>query len=111
MFCPKCGNRLSDIFVDKCLSCGMSFKNLSLSQRQNVFASSGKPESKRFARSKRPSKSKGKTTEVRVEYNNGYATKEGMSKSGKKFRKGSFKKRPNNEGIGFRFPAYGLGDY
>ncbi|WP_298502656.1 hypothetical protein [uncultured Methanobrevibacter sp.] len=41
---------------------------------------------------------------TRVEYNNGYVVKEGMSISGKKQRKGSFKRRNNNEGEGFVIP-------
>ncbi|WP_292749032.1 hypothetical protein [Methanobrevibacter sp.] len=52
-----------------------------------------------------------KTTSTRIEYNNGYATPEGMSITGKRLRKGSFKKRANNEGTGFRLPSYGLGEY
>lgn len=41
--------------------------------------------------------SKPKFTEPLLEYNNGICTKEGMARDGKKFRKGSFKKRANNE--------------
>lgn len=43
--------------------------------------------------------SKPKFTEPILEYNNGICTKEGMARNGKKFKKGSFKKRANNEGI------------
>lgn len=53
--------------------------------------------------SKKPKK-KPKPTKTRVEYNNGYAVGEGMSISGKKQRKGSFKRRNNNEGEGFVIP-------
>ena len=35
MFCPKCGNELS-LFADKCLSCGKSFMNMSLAERQKL---------------------------------------------------------------------------
>lgn len=119
MFCPKCGNHLTDMFAEKCLSCGMSFKNLSLAERrklekQPMIQNSKRPViSQKFSKTnvKNTQKSSRKTTEVRVEYNNGYVTKEGMSKSGRKFKKGSFKKRANNEGIGFKLPAYGLGEY
>lgn len=43
--------------------------------------------------------SKPKVTKTLLEYNNGICTKEGMARNGKKFKKGSFKKRANNEGI------------
>ena len=35
MFCPKCGNRL-DMFAEKCLSCGTSFKGMSMAERQRL---------------------------------------------------------------------------
>ncbi|MBQ2654617.1 MAG: hypothetical protein IJF83_13775 [Methanobrevibacter sp.] len=50
------------------------------------------------------SKNTKKKSKTRVEYNNGYAVGEGMSISGKKQRKGSFKRRNNNEGEGFVIP-------
>ena len=37
MICPKCGNSL-DLFADKCLSCGKSFKAMSLAERQRLEA-------------------------------------------------------------------------
>lgn len=49
-------------------------------------------------------KKKPKSNKSRVEYNNGYAVGEGMSISGRKQRKGSFKRRNNNEGEGFVIP-------
>lgn len=118
MFCPKCGNQLS-LFADKCLSCGMSFKNLSFAERQKLERKSRYQNPKRHSKPRRtsnkkqvksnnPRKYNNKTTEVRIEYNNGYAVKEGMSKSGKKFNKGSFKRRNNNEGYGFSFPVNSL---
>lgn len=113
MFCPKCGNEIS-MFADKCLSCGENFKNLSLAQRQELERNCKPSHSKRIPRPKRtpkPKVSRNKVTEVRIEYNNGIACKEGMSRKGTKLKKGSFKKRPNNEGIGFRLPHYGIGEY
>ncbi|WP_298522518.1 hypothetical protein [uncultured Methanobrevibacter sp.] len=53
---------------------------------------------------KKNTKKKSKHAKTRVEYNNGYAVGEGMSISGKKQRKGSFKRRNNNEGEGFVIP-------
>jgi len=99
MICPKCGNEV-DIFADKCLKCGKNFKSMSLAQRQKLDVRPKVPKTQ-----KKPNSSK-----TRIEYNNGYATPEGMSITGRKMRKGSFKKRPNNEGIGFRFPFYGIRD-
>ena len=96
MYCPKCGNEL-DLFADKCLKCGKSFKGLSLAERQKL---EDRP---------RPKRHSTRQGTGRVEYNNGYATREGMSITGGRLKKGSFKKRPNNEGIGFHFSCYGLG--
>lgn len=116
MFCPKCGNEV-DLFADKCLCCQMSFKSMTLAQRQELQENSIHKRAnarKNHGRNAcRPSKAKQgiKATQTRIEYNNGIACKEGMSYTGRRLKKGSFKKRPNNEGIGFRLPAYGLGDY
>lgn len=117
MFCPKCGNEL-DLFADKCLSCGKVFRGMSLDERMRLQRkpSIQNPEpkirkekrsfTKQFGAVRKPER-----TSTRIEYNNGYATPEGMSITGKRFRKGSFKKRANNEGTGFRLPSYGLGEY
>ncbi len=117
MFCPKCGNEL-DLFADKCLSCGKNFRGMSLAQRQKLqrkpFFQKSKPKAgkEKSSFTKQLNAVKGPvTTSTRIEYNNGYATPEGMSITGKRLRKGSFKKRPNNEGTGFRLPSYGLGEY
>ena len=56
MFCPKCGNQLTDMFVDKCLSCGMSFKNLSLAERRKLEKQPNIQNSKRPVRSQKYSK-------------------------------------------------------
>lgn len=113
MICPKCGNELS-LFADKCLCCGMSFKNMTLAQKQKLqkkstprreISNSIRKDFKPSDHSKEPKK-----TNTRIEYNNGYAVQEGMSIHGTRLKKGSFKKRKNNEGIGFRFPHYGLGE-
>ena len=91
MFCPKCGNELS-LFADKCLSCGKSFMNMSLAERQKLEQLKPiiKPQRKSNRRHKKPvKKTQNKTTEVRVEYNNGYAVKEGMSITGTKRKRGA----------------------
>lgn len=55
-------------------------------------------------KSKKVSNNKIKSTKIRIEYNNGYVVGEGMSISGTKQHKGSFKRRNNNEGEGFTIP-------
>ena len=50
-----------------------------------------------------------KKTSGRIEYNNGYPTREGMSYSGKRMKKGSFKKKRNGEHGGFSFKTPALG--
>lgn len=104
MICPKCGNNL-DLFAEKCLTCGKSFKGMSLAERQKLEA---KP---KRAPKRAPKKSKPKinVTETRIEYNNGIACKEGMSYTGRKLKKGSFKKKPNNEGTRSRIGFSGIG--
>lgn len=114
MFCPKCSNEL-DLFAEKCLSCGTSFKSYTLAQRKALRKKPSRPAKdylKKPVKSpfREPERLSPKATPVRIEYNNGIACKEGMSYTGSKLKKGSFKKRPNNEGIGFRLPAYGLGE-
>ena len=36
MFCPKCGNEL-DLFADKCLRCGKSFKGMTFKQKLESY--------------------------------------------------------------------------
>lgn len=57
MFCPKCGNELS-LFADKCISCGKSFKNMSLAERQKLEQLKPiiKPQRKSNKRHKKPVK-------------------------------------------------------
>lgn len=105
MICPKCGNEV-DLFADKCLCCGKSFKSMSLAERQKLEV---KP--KKVKRTPEKSKPRSDVTQTRVEYNNGIACKEGMSYTGRKMKKGSFKKRPNNEGTGMRIGFSTLGGY
>ena len=111
MICPKCGNEL-DLFADKCLRCGKSFKSMSLAERQKLQQRPINQNRRKASRRKTPKKATNpNVTKTRIEYNNGIACKEGMSYTGKRLKKGSFKKRPNNEGIGNRIPAYGLGQW
>ena len=63
--------------------------------------SKSKNKSKKNKKLKMPKKINGATG--RIEYNNGYAIIEGMSASGGRMRKGSFKKRRNGERVGFFF--------
>lgn len=123
MFCPSCGNEM-DLFADKCLSCGKMFVGMSIAQRKQlsrgpIFQKAKHAVKKRKPQTIKPKKSyrkqfsdvkKPKRTTARIEYNNGYATAEGMSITGTKLKKGSFKKRFNNEGSGMRLPRYGLGE-
>jgi uncharacterized membrane protein YvbJ len=76
MICPKCGRNL-DLFSEKCMVCGMSFKSMSLAERKKLEA---KP-------SKR--KSKPETTPIRMTYDNGIAVGEGMSVTGTKQKRGA----------------------
>lgn len=109
MICPKCGNSL-DLFADKCLSCGKSFKGMSLAERQKL--QKRHPPKRRVHHKRTPKRpSNPNATKTRIEYNNGIACKEGMSYTGKRLRKGSFKKRPNNEGTRNSIGTYGLGQY
>lgn len=104
MFCPKCGNEV-DLFADKCLSCGMSFKSISMTERKKF---NRKPRMSNRSIPKRSFKTQKPAPTGRVEYNNGYATIEGMSIRGTRMKKGSFKRRNNNEGCGFSFPVNSL---
>ena len=88
MICPKCGNEM-DIFADKCLKCGKSFMNLSISERENLQY---KPvqEKRHIKKAKRDvSSSKNETTPIRMTYDNGIAVGEGMSVTGTKQRRGA----------------------
>ena len=88
MICPKCGNEM-DIFADKCLKCGKSFKNLSISDREKLQY---KPvQKKRTGRRARrvESSAKNETTPIRMTYDNGIAVGEGMSVTGTKQRRGA----------------------
>lgn len=89
MYCPKCGNEMS-LFSDKCLSCGMSFKSMSIAQRQKF---EGKPPVKNLKRKSKhqvkKSKPKAQTTPIRMTYDNGIAVGEGMSVTGTKQRRGA----------------------
>ena len=107
MICPECGNEV-DLFADKCLRCSKSFKSMSLAERQKLEV---KPKRVKRTVRKSPKPAKANTTQTRVEYNNGIACKEGMSYTGRKMKKGSFKKRKNNEGTGPRIGSYALGGY
>lgn len=81
MICPKCGNQL-DLFSDKCMVCGKSFRNMSLAERQKL---EGVPKAaKRY-----PAKKSIKTTPVRMTYDNGIAVGEGMSVTGTKQKRGA----------------------
>ena len=80
MFCPKCGNKV-DMFADKCLKCGKSFRNLTMSERQRL-------ELKPRVRQKRKSP-KLETTPIRMTYDNGIAVGEGMSVTGTKQKRGA----------------------
>lgn len=115
MFCPKCGNEI-DLFADKCLSCGMNFKNMSLSERKKfnkkpMFHKKREIPRKIKRKTKSSIKDSVKSPTSRIEYNNGYATVEGMSIKGTRFKKGSFKRRNNNECCGFSFPVNSLDHY
>lgn len=115
MFCPKCGNEI-DLFADKCLSCGMNFKSMSIAQRKKFNRKPMLPKKRNIQRKvktrvKGTAKSPTSSPTSRVEYNNGYATVEGMSIRGTRFNKGSFKRRNNNEGCGFSFPVNSLDHY
>ena len=87
MICPKCGNNM-DLFADKCLKCGKSFKGMSLAERQKLEAKpiTAKPIRKARPKAKRP---KVKTTPIRMTYDNGIAVGEGMSVTGGKQRRGA----------------------
>ena len=90
MICPKCGNSL-DLFAEKCLSCGKSFRAMSLSERQRLEArparvpkATPKKKEKRVRR-----KPEVKTTPIRMTYDNGIPVGEGMSVTGTKQRRGA----------------------
>ena len=119
MFCPKCGNQV-DLFADKCLSCGKSFKNMSLAEKEKLNRAPAVAKRmeipkriKRKVKSHMMDSRKTPSTSptARVEYNNGYAVVEGMSIKGTRMKKGSFKRRNNNEGCGFSFPVNSLDHY
>nr|WP_294999707.1 hypothetical protein [uncultured Methanobrevibacter sp.] len=77
MYCPKCGNEL-DIFTDKCLKCGKSFKGMSVSEREKH---NSRPIGKK--------RDKPNSTPVRMTYDNGIPVGEGMSVCGGKQKRGS----------------------
>ena len=109
-----------NLFADKCLSCGMSFKNMSLDEKQKFnrgAAVSKRREIPRRIKRKVKThmsdglKSPSSSPTARIEYNNGYAVVEGMSIKGTRMKKGSFKRRNNNEGGGFSFSVNSLDHY
>lgn len=107
-----------DLFADKCLSCGMNFKSMSLAERKKLNRKSLTPKrdtprkiKRKVKTHKTTVKSQNTSPTSRIEYNNGYATVEGMSIKGTRFNKGSFKRRNNNEGCGFSFPVNSLDHY
>ena len=88
MFCPKCGNEM-DIFADKCLKCGKSFKNISIAERKKLeFKPRIKQKSQK--RNKRVRKiPKIEATPIRITYDNGIPVGEGMSITGTKQKRGA----------------------
>lgn len=90
MICPKCGNSL-DLFADKCLSCGKSFRAMSLAERQRLEVRPARVPKAAPRRKKKTVKSKPKVerTPVRMTYDNGIPVGEGMSVTGTKQRRGA----------------------
>ena len=90
MICPKCGNSL-DLFADKCLSCGKSFKAMSLAERQRLEARPARVPKATPKRKKKPAKRKSevRTTPIRMTYDNVILVGEGMSVTGTKQRRGA----------------------
>ena len=86
MFCPKCGNKV-DMFADKCLSCGKSFRNLSMAERQKLEL---KPRKKKtHAKKSKRSAPRIEPTPIRMTYDNGIPVGEGMSVTGTKQKRGA----------------------
>ena len=88
MFCPKCGNKV-DMFAEKCLKCGKSFRNLSMAERQKLEL---KPRIKQKSAKKSKRKlsvPKIKATPIRMTYDNGIPVGEGMSVTGTKMKRGA----------------------
>lgn len=89
MICPKCGNSL-DLFAEKCLSCGKSFRAMSLAERQRLEARPARVPKAAPKRKKKAAKSQIKIerTPIRMTYDNGIPVGEGMSVTGTKQRRG-----------------------
>lgn len=90
MICPKCGNSL-DLFADKCLSCGKSFRGLSLAERQNLEIKRVKKPKAAPKRNKKLARPRPNVerTPIRMTYDNGIPVGEGMSVTGTKQRRGA----------------------
>ena len=88
MICPKCGNSM-DLFADKCMKCGKSFRNMTLSERERLeFTPVVRQKPVKRSRRTRPAE-KNETTPIRMTYDNGIAVGEGMSVTGTKQRRGA----------------------
>ena len=92
MICPKCGNEIS-LFADNCMICGISFKSMSLAERQRLNAvppiRKTIPHPKRSVKPKRVVQPKVEKTPIRMTYDNGIPVGEGMSVTGSRMKRGA----------------------